>query len=137
MSEQWAAVENFERSNEIISAVNLLSIHTKLTLAGVEDQVKPNELNKARATLREFFKSFTKIIDEAVNEQQGVFIGSDPQLNQLVKEYLTEQKQFHQKSSLYSIPLAEINQLLESEKPDDKQSLIVCLRELRTLFGNV
>jgi hypothetical protein len=43
MSEKWMAVENFERAHEIISAVNTLSIHTKLALAGMDDRIKPND----------------------------------------------------------------------------------------------
>jgi hypothetical protein len=39
---------------------NTLSIHTKLTLAGMEDQIKEKDLKEAQTTLKGFLNCFLK-----------------------------------------------------------------------------
>jgi hypothetical protein len=54
VNSDWLTASSFERASEIISAINLLSIHSKLTLAGVDDPADPFDIGEARAKLVAF-----------------------------------------------------------------------------------
>ena len=48
----WLASQSLERSLDVISAINRISIHAKLRLAGIADTTTRDELNSARRSLK-------------------------------------------------------------------------------------
>jgi hypothetical protein len=132
MSEEWLATESFERAHKIISAINTLSIHAKLTMADVEDTASPEEIAEARGQLDLFLDRFEHIVSEVEENQEAPVLGVDPGLNMLAQQFVAAKHQWPH-STLYDIPLDRFKQLVHSERMSDLSQLIECLRTLRSL----
>lgn len=134
MSDEWIAAENFERMQELIVAVNALSMHTKLALAGIDNVLHSEDTAQARATLHTFLDRFTSIVTEVERTRGSVVTGIDPRLHQLVTYFVAQRRRLPSRSILYSLPLDELRTLLDATSPDDMERLIACLRELRAVL---
>ena len=119
---------------QIISAVNTLSIDAKLTLIGVENSINEVELRKARADLTDFLTQFDTLLQKIERNQDSVVVGDDPRLGELTVQYLIEKRRSPKPSSLYNVPLSELRELVDLEPPDRLPQLIGYLRELRGLL---
>ncbi len=134
MINNWLAAENFERAHNIIAAINTLSIHTKLVLAGTDDTERSKEVVKARAVLRSFLERLGTLVIEAERTRGGTVTGADPRLSQLARTFVAKRREWTQHSPLYDVNPSNIVALLESDASDDLQRLVVYLQELRTLL---
>lgn len=56
MSTDWLNIQSFQQSQELLSAINTLSIHHKLTGKGYLDTNRKEEAEQAVETLVAFFK---------------------------------------------------------------------------------
>ncbi len=134
MNNNWMAASSFGRAYEVISAINILSIHAKLAQIGDNDPQKEEAISKARITLAEFLRNLEKILTDAEKEQDGVIVGSDPRMSELAQTFILEKQSFPQPSDLFRLPLARFQYLLFSEKPGDMPELITLLRDFRTVI---
>lgn len=132
MSEEWLATENFERAHKIITAINILSIHAKLTLAGVEDTTPLEEVTEARWQLESFLESFEHIVSKVEINQEATVMGVDPGLNMLAQQFVSAKQQWP-RPMLYDISFYRLKQLISSDNHSDLYQLIECLRTLRSL----
>ncbi len=132
MSEEWLATESFERAHKIISAINTLSIHAKLTMAGVEDTASPEEISEARGQLGSFLDRFGHVVSEVEENQEAPVLGVDPGLNMLAQQFVASRHRWP-RSILFDMPLDQIRQLIQSENRSDLPRLVECLRGLRSL----
>jgi hypothetical protein len=132
MSEEWLATESFERAHKIISAINTLSIHAKLTLAGAHDTASPEEVAEAREQLGSFLDRFEHVVSEVEEDQEAPVLGVDPGLNMLAQQFVASKHRWP-RSILYDIPLDRFKQLVQSENPSELPQLVECLRALRSL----
>lgn len=132
MTTQWLAAENFELSHAVISAINTLSIHAKLTLAHA-DSFPPEQVERARKYLREFLDRFERVVGDVEFDQDAPVLGIEPRMGSLAKRYVAARHRAQAPSSLYRIPLAELTALLDSEHPEDLERLVDSLRALRAL----
>lgn len=133
MSEGWLIAENFERAHKIISAINALSIHAKLTLAAVDDTTTQEEITEARQQLLLFLDQFEHIISEVEKDEEAPLLGIDPRLGSLVQQFVSTKHQWPH-PVLYDIPLSEVKELVSAEARSDLPKLIDCLRALRALM---
>jgi len=76
MSTQWLAVQSFERSQDMLGAMNTLSIHLKLRLAGVPDEERRQAAARARETLTTFFKKLDATVQETQRGEATPLLGS-------------------------------------------------------------
>ncbi len=128
---EWLTAESFEQAHELLSAINTLSIHTKLAIAGIDDAARKTEVREARATLMTFLDRFEMVVQSAEQRQDGRALGVDPRFGQLASKFLAAKSQWPQRSPLYSASFAELRRLVISEKTKDLQSLVAVLRDLR------
>ena len=56
MSDKWLSAQSFERSLQLVSAINTFSIHSKLQAAGIDDSARLPDVLEARYCLRQFCK---------------------------------------------------------------------------------
>ena len=56
MSTKWLAIQSFQYDRNLIAAINTLSIHLKLELAGISNVEKAKEVYEARNTLSSFLE---------------------------------------------------------------------------------
>ncbi len=66
MSTQWLTVRSFQQSQELLEAINALSIQIKLKLAGIKDQDRENQAKEAQESLKAFLGDL------------DVFVGAGP-----------------------------------------------------------
>ena len=62
MSTQWLDIQSFQQSQELLSAINTLSIHRKLTDKGYLDTNRKESAEQAIETLVAFFQKLDKIV---------------------------------------------------------------------------
>src|SRR5438046_8236525 len=98
---EWLTAESFEQAHEILSAINTLSIHAKLTLAGVNDAPREKEVREARTCLLKFLERFEIVVQGAEQRGDGRALGVDPRFGQLAGKFLTMRSQWPQRSTLY------------------------------------
>jgi len=128
---EWLTAESFEQAHELLSAINTLSIHTKLMLAGIDDTERLGEVREARIVLTNFLTRFEQVVSEAEQRGDHRALGVDPRFGQLVSKFLATRSQWPQESPLYFTSFAEMQRLTNSEKKEDQKHLISLLRDLR------
>lgn len=130
---EWLTAESFEQTQEIVSAINTLSIHAKLTLAEIDDSDRGEEVREARTRLLAFLARFEAVVQAAEQRPEGAVLGVDPRLGQLARKFLSAKSQWPQKSALYAISFAELRRLLTSDTSEDLKALVNVLHDLRAL----
>ncbi len=134
MSTEWLAVQSFQHSQAVLGAINTLSIHLKLNLAGIPDQERAEEATQARGTLTSFLKELETVVDELERKETKPVVGADPRLRQLGESFIEAKRDRRRfRSALFRDNLSDVRQLLQSDQADDQQRLLKSLEELRVL----
>lgn len=132
MQNSWLAASSFERMHEILIAINALSIHAKLILAGRPDPAGEVEVHTARNKLLNFLHQIRTLLLDA-EADRGPVVGVDPGLAELAIQYLSRQ-QSHETSRLANLSFADLDRLVVSEQKDDLVALVDYLHDLRALL---
>jgi hypothetical protein len=132
---EWLAIRSFQHMQDLLNAINNLSIHVKLALAGVPDDERVEKALHAQKILISFLKELKKVIKgkEKANEQPVV--GVDPRLRQLASNFVQakqDRKRF--RSMLFKDSVSKVEALLSSDNFEDRKSLLLCLEDLRILL---
>lgn len=136
MSTQWLSLQSFQQGQELLEAINLLSIHAKLQRNGVvqQNEERDQAIQHGREKIKAFLQDLAPLVEQAEENQEKPLLGIDLRRRQLVNSFLKAIKnprQFH--SALFRKSISEALRLLESEAEDDQQQLIDCLADLRLL----
>ncbi|MFQ5812608.1 MAG: hypothetical protein ACE5I2_05385 [Anaerolineae bacterium] len=134
MSTEWLAIQSFQRSQDLLAAINTLSIHTKLTLSGLADEDRAEAAAEARRKVASFLEAFEKIVQQAEQAEEGILLGIDPRLQQLARSFVTakrDRSRFH--STLFTQSPSETVDLLASADEKDQQAIVESLTDLRIL----
>lgn len=134
MKNDWLTTSSFERSFEIVSAINILSIHAKLRMAKASDPVNLETIKKAQSILSKFLEALASLIESAQKDQSGVILGADPRFGELALHYMSEQHRLPPRSILFTFSIEQLNELIKSKKTEDLPTLIECLTSLRSLI---
>lgn len=134
MTTEWLTARSFERSHEIISAINTLSIHSKRLLAGDVDTSRNADVVEARKVLHAFLERFNSVVRQAEQERDSTIVGADPRLSSLAKRFMVARRQLPQRALFHAGSLDELRDLLKSEDRNDQERLVTSLRDLRVLM---
>lgn len=134
MNNDWMAASSFGRAFEVISAINILSIHAKLLLGGNQDPQSEKTIKKARNTLLNFINNLDHLLSSADSQQDGMIIGSDPRMSELAQIFISGKQSYPIDSDLFRSPLDLFQGLVLSDDPGDMPRLIAFLQELRALI---
>ena len=134
MTNEWLSAHNFERSYRLVSAINTISIHEKLKGSGVNDESRLDEVRESKDYLLDFLTSLNDIVHDAEQNPGRIVEGVDPRTGDLARRFLSVQKQQPQTSSLATVSLGELTDLVESEDDSDRERLLDYLRDLRSLL---
>jgi len=134
MRSKWLITSNFERMQDLISAVNTVSIHAKLRMAGIEDPTDAPKLQRAKAILLALVDRFQELIDDVERSQSRTVIGADPQLGDLVMRYLDQKRHLPEGSPQFAISFDRLRELIQTENMENLLEFISCLKQLRTLL---
>ena len=133
INSQWRAVQSFQENQNLISAINTLSIHIKLEMAGHSDLQKAEAIAKAREELCAFLKELNPQVQRAEIENKPL-LGVDPRRRQFVNHLIAAKQNFRIHSPFLLDKLSEGVQLLRSDTESDKQTILLFLEELRMLL---
>ncbi len=134
MKTDWLEASSLERMHQLVAAINTLSIHAKLLLAGRADPAQPDDIDVARQHLLGFLNRFSALIRDANRSRDGAVVGADPQLAGLAANYIDLSRQATPDSPLLTIPLDQASEMVMSERDQDLVQLVPFLRELRSLI---
>lgn len=130
----WLVAQSFEQVSAVLSAINTLSIHTKLTLVGVDDTARIADVGTARRELLQFLERLEGVIQNAEHRRDGVTLGVDPRLGRLARKFLSLRAKWPSGSSLSSASLPRFRELLAARDPQESEALVIFLGDLRSLL---
>ena len=125
MSIQWLSVQSFQHNQDLLAAINKLSIHLRLQLEGNEDAERAGEANKARDMLSSFFRELETLVKDTERGEEVPVLGANPRLRQLARSFVKakrNRRRFH--SSLFRNGAGRFQQLLHSTKKEDSEALL-------------
>ncbi|PKN31126.1 MAG: hypothetical protein CVU64_00240 [Deltaproteobacteria bacterium HGW-Deltaproteobacteria-21] len=135
MSTQWLTVRSFQQSQELLSAINALSIHIKLNMVGVEDREREDEAREARRVLGDFLNELERFVGTIGEKGVRPVTGADARTRQLARSFVQARRERSQyRSLLFRNSPAHVRDLLPSQDPKNQQVILECLDDLRRLL---
>jgi hypothetical protein len=134
MSDAWQLAESFERTRQLIAAINVISVHTKLLLAGLPDSQSDDEIKRANELLRSFLDKLAGDLTQFDRDVNSAVTGGTRRSNLLAKSFALARQQAPESSPIYATPIREFIPLLNSPERADQVDLISGLHTLRNLL---
>ena len=135
MSTQWLTVRSFQQSQELLAAINALSIHLKLQLAGIKDQEREAEAAESRNTLRSFLGELEAFVLAVGDKGNRPVTGADARTRQLARSFVQARRdRGHYRSQLFRSSPAIVRDMLDSQDQSIQKALLESLDELRSLL---
>src|SRR5262245_23306302 len=107
MSDAWQLAESFERTRQLIGAINVVSVHAKLALAGVADPQSGEEVRNAVALLRVFLDKLSNDVRHYEKDALSAVTGATARSNLLAKRFALARTQAPGSSPIYAGPLTD------------------------------
>ncbi|MDE0424712.1 MAG: hypothetical protein OXN25_07585 [Candidatus Poribacteria bacterium] len=133
MTPKERAIQSFQENQNLISAINTLSIHIKLKIAGHSDLNTEEKIQKSREELCAFLKELNPQVQRAEVDNKPL-LGVDPRRRQFVRHLVAAKHNSRISSPFLLNKLEESRQLLHSDVETDKQAILLFLEELRMLL---
>ena len=133
MTPKERAIQSFQENQNLISAINTLSIHIKLKIAGHSDLNKEEAIQKSREELCTFLKELNPQVQRAEVENKPL-LGVNPRRRQFIRHLIAAKHNSRISSPFLLNKLEESRQFLYSDVETDKQAILLFLKELRTLL---
>lgn len=134
MRAQWLTVQSFQHGQDLLSAINALSMHLKLTEEGVSDERRAKEAEEARGKLASFLDELEKLVGESDRGKASPVLGKDPRTRQLAESFMEARRERARfRSVLFRDDIPRARRLLYSDAEEDREPLLRCLQELRLL----
>jgi hypothetical protein len=130
----WLVSQSLERSLDVISAINRLSIHHKLQLAGLSDAATADETEAARNAVKEFVATLADLVKQAEQSVDQLTFGADPRLGSLARKFLADRVQGGGPMLCRPEELSELKTLLEAGDAVDHEMLVEELARLRSVL---
>jgi hypothetical protein len=135
VSIQWLAVQSYQHNQDLLAAINKLSIHLRLQLDGEEDGERAGEANEAREMLCSFFRELETLVNDTERGEGVPVLGANPRLRQLARSFVTAKHNRHRfRSPLFRNGAERFQQLVHSDRREDRQALLESLEEFRVLL---
>ena len=130
----WLVSQSLERSLDVISCINRVSIHSKLRSAELEDTATQEELHAARETLILFLKTLSDLIQRAAGTEDKIAFGADPRFGSLARRFLAQPGQGGGPVGCQLEDLKELRAFLEKDDATDDKVVIEELARLRAVL---
>lgn len=134
MSPNWMTTTDLERTYQVISAINVLSIDCKIKQAGIENQVSEAQLKESRTVLLAFIRQLQSIVREIETSHERIIVGVDPRLGEFAQKLFMGEGSQTGKTEIAPSLGEDIVRLIGSDRNEDLPALITGLRELRLLL---
>lgn len=130
----WLASQSLERSLDIISAINHVSIHSKLRAAGADDTATPSAIEGARAALIDFLRTLSELVEKAEKSEDKIAFGTDPRLSTLARKFLIRSEESAGLGLYHAEDLKELKSLLQEGDAVRHDVLVERLAHLRSVL---
>ena len=128
-------IQSFQRSQELLSAINTLSIHRKLNLNGDPDLKRKCTAEQARETLIAFSERLEEIAQNLEENHRKPVLSIDARLRHLAEIYIQAKRRQGPSRSLFKEhSLSEVGQLFDSRYPGDWHQALKILAAFRELL---
>ena len=135
MSTHWLNIQSFQQSQELLSAINTLSIHRKLNLRGEPDLTRKDAAERARDTLIAFFERLDGIAADLEHNRRKPVLNVDARLRHLAEIYVQAKRNQHPSSSPFAEhSLSQVGQLFDSQHNEDLHQALKILAAFRELL---
>lgn len=135
MSTQWLTVRSFQQAQELLEAINVLSIHLKLEFAGVVDPERATDTQKSRETLRTFLSELDSYVEALGEKGCRPVTGADARTRQLARSFVQARRdRGHYRSQLFRKSPSFVRDMLESNDRQNQTLVLESLDELRNLL---
>lgn len=132
MTPKERAVQSFHENKKFLFAINTLSIHIKLEMAGHCNMNRAKEIPEAKEVLRLFLTELEPQVQRAEESGTEPLLGVDARRRQFVKNFVNARRN-RIRSSFLRGKLSDAAQLFYSDKTANKEDILLVLKELRTL----
>lgn len=132
MSQEWLNIQSFFTDQELIGAINDLSIFLKQEAAGVRDAERAGRAKQARRVLKDFLK---RLVDVEATGGQEPLLGVDARFQNLADAFAAARQdstRFH--SVLMHDGPDRILPLLDAGASEQRVALLESLNELRRVI---
>lgn len=133
MASDWSAIQSFQHNQDVLRAINTLSIFLKLKQKGIKVGIREQSAKEARRTLTDFLDQLETATVQNDQKQPAMPLGVSPRLQQLAQGYLAARQHHRFHSQLFTDSIGSIKPMLSSEDAKEQKLLIDCLAELRVL----
>ena len=134
MSSHWLHIQSFQQSQELLSAINTLSIHRKLTDGGHTDTNRIEAAEQGKETLIAFCDKLDHVVQNIEDGHRNPVVGVDSRLLRLAENYVDAKHARGQSASpFFERPLSQVKGLFYSERPQDRSELLAILAAFRVL----
>jgi hypothetical protein len=133
MVSDWTVIQSFQHNQDILRAINTLSIFLKLKQKEKKVDTRRQAVREARHILSEFLDRLETATLQNNEKQPAMPLGVSPRLQQLAQGYWAARQHHRFHSRLFTESISAIKPLLASEEIEDQKLLIDCLAELRIL----
>ncbi|MDP9411184.1 MAG: hypothetical protein M3P70_11910 [Actinomycetota bacterium] len=128
-------VQSFQQGQELLAAINALSIHLKLQAEGVSDPRNAEAARDSREKLDGFLQELEPLVGERDGNQVSPALGTSPRIRQLADRFVRARRDRGRfRSVLFREDITRARRLLYSEAEEDREPLLRCLEELRYLI---
>ena len=133
MTPKERAVQSFHENKKFLFAINTLSIHIKLEMAGHCNMNRAEEIPEAREVLRLFLTELEPQVQRAEEAETQLLLGVDARRRQFIKNFVDARRN-RIRSSFLRGKLSDAAQLFHSDKTEDAEDILLVLEELRMLL---
>ena len=133
MKPQELAVQSFHENQKLLSAVNILSIHTKSEIAGRPEFNDAKTVAEAKNTLCSFLAELDNQVQHAEIEAQPLF-GIDQRRQQFVRHFIEARRNSKIQTAPLCDNLSQVMYFLRSDEKTNKRAILPVLEELRILI---
>jgi hypothetical protein len=135
MSAHWLTFQSFQQGQDLLEAINLVSIHTKLQRNGMAGTEHAEPIQQSREKIKAFLQALATLVHQAETKPDQPLLGIDIRRQQLVDRFLDAKRNPRRfRSTLFKKSIEEAIQLLTAESEEERHQLINSLSELRALI---
>jgi hypothetical protein len=133
---QWLTVQSFQHGQELLAAINTLSIQLKLREQSAAGPDSAKAVEDARRKLDRFLEEMEQMIGGPDGKEVNpLLLGTNPRTRELAESFEEARKDRTRfRSELFQGDIANVRQLLDSNAKGDEELLLRCLDELRMLL---
>jgi hypothetical protein len=131
MKNKWLALQSFQQTQALISAINTLALGIKYEQVGLKSDETANK--QAIEKLRLFLDEMSNVVQRIEGDDHQPILGVSPYLIHLAESFIEPSSSHSHHLTVHSRP-SEIKAKLEAETPAEKAELIDELHTLRVIL---